>query len=457
MRGRLGRCSGSYFFSANNFSSCNAESQEYNVLEAIKARLKSLSGDKKSVLALVGGTTLAQALSFLFSPIQTRLFSPEVFGELSVFTSITGIVGVIICLRYELAIVLPKDDDEGFALLKLSWLFAAIIAGISLIVFGLWGKCIYTLLNVTSFGRYWYYVPITLLLTGIIQSSNYWLIRKRQFTVLSYNKVLPVLIINLVSISLGFTGNRALGARLFSILVGNIVNIVVLASVLVPDMKVKREQQYRKRELVRKYKNFLVYDIWGALIDNISWMIVPILMNSYYGSFAAGQYSIGLRVIQIPASLIGASIYQVFLKNANEKKYKNELYVYTKSILKKLFLYIAPLIILLLIFGRNIFIYIFGNRWATAGLYTQILAPWAIVWFISSPISSIYTVLQKQNISLVISILNLITRFLSLFIGGFLKSDIYGIILFSISGTFINGFSLFLCFKLAKKSDHTIK
>jgi len=119
VRGRVCRGFGSYFFSANNSSSCNAESQEYNVFEAIKVRLKSISADKKSVLALVGGTTLAQALSFLFSPIQTRLFSPEVFGELSVFTSITGIVGIIICLRYELAIVLPKDDDEGFALLLL--------------------------------------------------------------------------------------------------------------------------------------------------------------------------------------------------------------------------------------------------------------------------------------------------------------------------------------------------
>jgi hypothetical protein len=142
-------------------------------------------------------------------------------------------VGVIVCLRYELAIVLPKDDDEGFALLKLSWLFAAIIAGISLIVFGFWGKQIYTRFNAPALARYWYYVLITLLLTGIIQAANYWLTRRRQFTVLSYNKVLPVLAVNLVSIGLGFAGNRALGARLFSILIANIVNIAVLASVLV--------------------------------------------------------------------------------------------------------------------------------------------------------------------------------------------------------------------------------
>jgi len=75
----------------------------------IKSRLTELSGDRKSVLTLMGGTTIAQALNFLFSPIQTRLFSPAVFGQLSVFTSITGIVGVIVCLRYELAIIFAKE------------------------------------------------------------------------------------------------------------------------------------------------------------------------------------------------------------------------------------------------------------------------------------------------------------------------------------------------------------
>jgi len=424
------------------------------VFERIKTRIKSLSGDKKSVLALVGGTTLAQALSFLFSPIQTRLFSPEVFGELSVFTSITGIVGIIICLRYELAIVLPKDDDEGFALLKLSWLFAAIIAGISLIVFGLWGKQIYTRFNAPALARYWYYVPITLLLTGIIQAANYWLTRRRQFTVLSYNKVLPALAVNLVSIGLGFAGNRALGARLFSTLIGNIVNIAVLVSVLVPDMKVKRQQQYRKIELVGKYKNFLVYDIWGALINNLSWMIVPILMNSYYGSFAAGQYSIGLRVIQIPASLIGASIYQVFLKNASEKKYSGQLYRYSISILKKLLLYTTPLLLALAVFGRPLFHFVFGEKWDIAGIYSQILAPWALLWFCASPMHSIFTITQKQNIYLAFSILNLATRFLALYIGkGLGNNDILGIVLFSISGFLVYGISLILALNQAKISD----
>jgi len=425
------------------------------LFEKIKSYFRAFSSDKKSFLALVGGTTFAQAINFLCSPIQTRLFSPEVFGELSVFTSITGIVGVVICLRYELAIVLPKEDDEGFALLRLSWMFALIIAAVTGIVFGFGGTQIYARFNAPSLVKYWGFVPIALFLTGIIISSNYWFTRKGQFTVLSYNKVLPVLAVNLVSIGLGFAGNRALGARLVSTLVGNLVNICVIAFALMPEIKRRNEKkEYKKIDLIKKYKNFLVYDVWGSLINNLSWMIVPILMNYYYSSNAAGQYAIGMRVIQLPFSVIGASIDQVFLKNASQKKYDGTLYEYSVSIVKKLLLYTVPLTLVIFLFGKTIFTTVFGSGWGLAGTYSKILAPWALIWFCASPMHSVFALTGKQHLYLLFSILNLVAHFLSLYLGNlFQRNDILGIFLFSASGFVVYGLSLFLAFYAAKSSD----
>jgi lipopolysaccharide exporter len=416
-------------------------------------KLKSLSGDKKSVLALVGGTTIAQGLNFIFSPIQTRLFSPEVFGELSVFTSITGIIGIIICLGYDQGIVLPKDDDEGFSILKLAWLFATIISTVSLIIFGFFNKQIYSWFNAFALAKYWYYVPITLLLTGLIQASNYWLIRKEKFTILSYNKVIPVLALNLVSIGLGFVGNKALGARLFSILISSVFNIAILLSVIIPDLKVKERIKYKKIDLIKKYKNFLLYDIWSNLINNLSWMLVPILLNSYFGSFVAGQYSVSLKVIQLPASIIGASIGQVFLKTASQKRHTNELYSYTILMIRKMFLYTLPFAVILALFGKVLFAFVFGEQWATAGLYTQILALWAVVWFVASPISAVVVILQKQKISLITSIANLFLRVISLLIGKYLSNPIIGLISFSFSGFFVSILSILICIYIVKKDS----
>ena len=52
------------------------------------------------VLTLVSGTTFAQILTILATPILTRLYGPEDFGLLALFLSITGILGTIVCLRY---------------------------------------------------------------------------------------------------------------------------------------------------------------------------------------------------------------------------------------------------------------------------------------------------------------------------------------------------------------------
>ena len=79
------------------------------------------------VLKLVTGTTFAQIIAVLASPLLTRLYGPEAFGFLALFTSITSIIGVIACMRYEMAIMLPKTDEEAANLPGLCLLCVAVI------------------------------------------------------------------------------------------------------------------------------------------------------------------------------------------------------------------------------------------------------------------------------------------------------------------------------------------
>ena len=51
------------------------------------------------VLKLVTGTTLAQVITVLAAPVISRLYGPEAFGFLTLFTSITSIIGVVACMR----------------------------------------------------------------------------------------------------------------------------------------------------------------------------------------------------------------------------------------------------------------------------------------------------------------------------------------------------------------------
>ena len=92
----------------------------------------------RNVLTLMSGTAIAQGLTLGFAPVLTRIYKPEDFGVLGLYISIVGILSVIICWRYELAIVLPRENKDAINILIMSVIINA-------------GMCILALLGVVFF------------------------------------------------------------------------------------------------------------------------------------------------------------------------------------------------------------------------------------------------------------------------------------------------------------------
>ena len=106
------------------------------------------------VLKLVTGTTFAQVITILASPLLTRLYGPEAFGFLALFTSITSIIGVIACMRYEMAIMLPKTDEEAANLLGLCLPSVAVISGLTVPALYFGGDALLSILRAPGPGSY---------------------------------------------------------------------------------------------------------------------------------------------------------------------------------------------------------------------------------------------------------------------------------------------------------------
>jgi O-antigen/teichoic acid export membrane protein len=49
-------------------------------------------------------------------------------------------------------------------------------------------------------------------------------------------------------------------------------------------------------------------------------------------------------------------------------------------------------------FGEEIFVFVFGSQWAYSGQISEIIAPWLMVNFIASPISTVPLVIGKQRL-----------------------------------------------------------
>ena len=61
----------------------------------------------KSVLVLISGTVMAQAIGYLISPFLTRIYSAEQMGELGMYMRVVGFVSALATARFELALPLP--------------------------------------------------------------------------------------------------------------------------------------------------------------------------------------------------------------------------------------------------------------------------------------------------------------------------------------------------------------
>ena len=84
-------------------------------------QLKFKSTFLKSVMVLTSGTVIAQAISYAFTPLVTRLFTTEDFGAFGVFMRIVAFLAAIGTARYELTLPLPKRDQHAFQLFFLSF------------------------------------------------------------------------------------------------------------------------------------------------------------------------------------------------------------------------------------------------------------------------------------------------------------------------------------------------
>ncbi len=146
----------------------------------------------RNVLTLLTGTTIAQAIPVAMAPIMARIYSPEDFGVLTLFLSISTIFSVVATGRYELAILLPKKEEDALSVMLLALVINFAVSFLLFAVVFLFNQNICNWLNNDMISIWLYFIPLAILLNGIIQTLNYWLNRKKEYKKLSFSKNLKL-------------------------------------------------------------------------------------------------------------------------------------------------------------------------------------------------------------------------------------------------------------------------
>ncbi len=411
--------------------------------------IKPKSEFSQNVLSLMTGTTIAQAIPIAISPILTRIYTPGDFGVFTLYMSLASIFSVLATGRYELAIMLPKKDEDGINIVALSIFISFFVSLISFLIVFIFNTQIINLLGNPEISNWLYFIPITVLLTGIYQSFNYWLNRKKQYKRLATSRVIQSSTTSTTNIGMGFVEFGSNGLILGGVL-GQFLATTILGRLIWNEDKNKIFQIKRLKNiaLARKYINFPKFDLIASFINVFSNQVIHILFNIVFNSTIAGFYYFTQRIIGLPISIVAQSVGDVFKQKASEdfKNIKNAKKIYIATF-KKLFIVALFPSLILYFFSIEMFRFIFGDNWIIAGEFIKIMVPMLFLKFISSPLSFMLYIGEKQNINMYSQILFLLATLVSFLIS---ENEYEVINYITISFSSIYLYYLFISAKIAK-------
>jgi O-antigen/teichoic acid export membrane protein len=352
-------------------------------------------------------------------------------GMLATFVAIISILGIVASGSYEQAIVLPENEIDAKAIVFLcgtiSILFSFIVTGI----FILFGNQIINIFSLQNISKIWIYgIGFFILLVSFDAILSKFLIRRKHFRILATTAVAQQIGANGVKIGAGFFGlgvNGLLLATIFGYLIREIRLLFSQRDFLFcKDVKINIE---KIKLIALRYKKFPLLFTGSSLLNSASVQVPVILFASLYSAEVAGYYSLGHRILSLPMILIGQSVANVFLERAARARENiEELGRITLDIYKRLLFVGAISMSFVTFYGSLIFPIIFGESWKEAGIYSQWISIWIVFQLSLSPISNIFTILERQGELFFWQLLLFLSRISILFFSLFIENEIIMII-----------------------------
>ncbi|WP_321298666.1 oligosaccharide flippase family protein [Marinifilum fragile] len=355
----------------------------------------------KNISVLVTGTVIAQILPISIQPILKRLFEPEVFGAFDIYLKTLGVLCVIFTLSYEYGIVIPKRQVSAvnilYTLLVLS-LSLFILSELIIIVCYEW--IIEVLKFPVEYGYALYILPLSALFFTLSSSMVYLLIREKKFKSISVTKVGKRGSEGVTQLVGGFMGKSS--GLFIGDLIGNIICLVLSIKASFKSFNFwNSHYSYNVfKKVICKYFYIPRDSFIPVLINSLAMSSITFTVLYKFNIVMVGYLELTQKILIVPTALVGTAVSKVVLEQVSSAR-QNKISCYRKVLFVFLFLVCisVPFFIIILMWGKEIFEFIFGSEWAISGIYAETLIYAAIISFMISPLSTTLIGLDKFKIN----------------------------------------------------------
>ena len=412
----------------------------------------------RNFMKLFSGTMLAQGMSFLLAPILARLFTPDDFGLLALYMSIFSILSVIATAKYEQAIMLPKNDRDAIALAWLTGAITLFVSVGSLVIVVVFNTPLAALSGNPHIAPWLLLLPVSLMLHGIHQSATYYANRNKHFGLMASATVVQYTALNTVRVAAGWLKTAWNG-----LITGQLVSQLVAALVMLAGerkailLKSNRPSVKEMRSQALIYSGYPRFNMPLNFTNNLSGSLPIFMLTWGFSPAMAGLYAFGFNFVFRPISLFSQSAMQVLSQKIIADHHSAKpVYPTLKRLITRLLMLMSAPMLLLAVFAPAIFGLIFSEDYRMAGYMIQVLSPYLLMVFITSPVSFIPELYFRQKKAMVIDMIYLVLRAAALASGIAAGSIMLAMTLFAIVSTLVVGYNLFWYLSMARSQDKPI-
>jgi lipopolysaccharide exporter len=393
----------------------------------------------KNVLVVMTGTAMAQVISFGLTPIVSRLYSVADFGVFGSFSSFAAIIASGTTLEYTQAVMLPKDQKDAINLFLVSCLCTSAVGCLCFLCCLIIPGAINGLMQTSGFLALTLLVAATLI-SGLNKCLQAWCVRVKAFKTTSFSQVVRSLSSNVIQIGFGSVKGGAVGLIVASVLADLLASLNLIC-VLGPDLKrlwgdIRWE---RMKHLAAEYIDFPLYTASQNVINVISQGLPVFLLTYFYSITVAGAYAFGVRILQIPMGFVAGALRQVLFQKACETEHQGGklLPLYAKFTVGLFALALLPSVLFFL-WSPNIFSWIFGAKWYTAGEFARSLILWMLFAFCNLPSMLFARLIRIQRAIFILDLMTMFARTVVLVLAGLYLNAAKAVFLFSLVGAIMN-------------------
>ena len=363
-----------------------------------------LGGDTQKVfrgmLTLALGSGAGKLIALAAMPILTRLYTPEDFGALAVFTTLVALLVPIATLRYVIALPLPRHDGTAMNLLVLSLGLMTGLTALFTLVIAYLGEPLLTALSMEVLVPFWWLIALAIFGAAAYETLSMWATRKRAYKLIAQTNITQNAAGAGVKILLGLIALQPLG-----LLIGQVaaqsVGITRIMRNLREDLvaNTRHIRLYRISLVARKYIAFPLWRVPSQFALIFSMQAPILFVAALYSAEIVGQFSLATAVIAAPAGLIGINTARAFYAEASAlgRNRTAEIRAMFLSVIKRLAIASLIPMVILFLFGEVIFSLVFGADWAIAGSFSQALSIYIFFQFIHMPVGRVFDLLAGQR------------------------------------------------------------